>query len=149
MQVKDCVITSFGLTETSSHGNVRLILARLRNRSRSSEGPRHHFFGPTEISSHGNIRLLLARPRNWSPHVKDLVINSFGPTVEFSHGNMWILMVRLRNRLNLPARFISPLLIDFQSPSHASSTTLFTGSRLVSMQVCWRGLARILPVPNY
>jgi hypothetical protein len=57
--------------------------------------------------------------------------------------NMWILVVRPRNRLMLPARFISPLLIDFQSPSHTSSTTPFTGSWLVSVQVYWRGLASI------
>jgi hypothetical protein len=41
MQVKDCVITSFGLTETSSHGNIRLVLARPSYRS--SEGPHRHF----------------------------------------------------------------------------------------------------------
>jgi hypothetical protein len=103
-------------------------------------------FGPTKTSSHGTIRLVLARLRNWSPHVKDLVINCFRPTVTFSHGNMWILMVRLRNWLKLPARFISSLLIDFQSPSHTSSTTTFTSSRLVLHAIYWRGLVPIFPV---
>jgi hypothetical protein len=62
--------------------------------------------------------------------VKDLVIYSFGPTITFLHGSVWILMVSRRNRLKLPARFISPLLVDVQSPSHTSSTTLITCSWL-------------------
>jgi hypothetical protein len=76
--------------------------------------------------------------------VKDLVVYSFRPTMKFSHSNMWILMVRPRNRLKLPARFISPLLIDFQSPSHTSSTTPFTGSRLVLHGVCC-----MASIPNF
>jgi hypothetical protein len=103
-------------------------------------------FGPTETSSHGNIRLVLVRPRNWSPHVKDIVINSFGPTVMFLQVHNWILMVRPRNRLKLPARFISSLLIDFQSSSHTSSTTPSTSSRLVLRGVYCMGLAPILLV---
>jgi hypothetical protein len=95
-QVKDLIVTSFVLTETSSHGNIRLVFALSR-----------------------------------SPHVKDLVINSFGPTVTFLHVNMGILMVRPRNRLKLLARFISPSLIDFQSPSHTPSATPSTGLRPV------------------
>jgi hypothetical protein len=175
-QVKDCVVPSFGPTETSSHGNIWLVLAHPRNWSRSSEGLHHRFllanrdifvwqhttclgppkelikikwclivtsFGPTETSSHGNIWLVLARPRNWSPHMKDIVINSFGPSVTFSHGNMWILMVRLRNQLKLPARFISHLLIDFQSPSHTSNNTPFASSWLVLRVVYYMGLAPI------
>jgi hypothetical protein len=54
-----------------------------------------------------------------------------GQPWHFSQVNMWILMVRPRIRLKLPSRFISPLLIDFQTPSYTSSTTPFTGLRLV------------------
>jgi hypothetical protein len=103
-------------------------------------------FGPIEAYLHGNIWLVLARVRNWSPHVKDLVINSFGPTVTFSHGYMWILMVRPKNRLKLPGRFISPLLIDFKSPSHTSRNTPFASSWLVLHVVYYMGLAPILLV---
>jgi hypothetical protein len=59
-QVKDLVVTSFGPTMTSSHGNIWLVLARPRNWSRSSEGPchlflraNHHVFAWQRVNSHG------------------------------------------------------------------------------------------------
>jgi hypothetical protein len=40
--VQDCVVTSFGPTETSLHGNIQLVLACPRNWSRWSAGPHCH-----------------------------------------------------------------------------------------------------------
>jgi hypothetical protein len=87
-QVKDLIVTSFGPTATSSHGNIQLVLARPKNSSKSSKGPRRHFLQANETSSHGNIPLVLARQETDQDQVKGLVINFFRPTMTFLHGSM-------------------------------------------------------------
>jgi hypothetical protein len=57
---------SFELTETSSHGNMRPVLARPRSS-----------FRLTETSAHGNIRLVLARPRSSFGLAESSLLNDY------------------------------------------------------------------------
>jgi hypothetical protein len=183
--VQDCVVTSFGPTETSAHGNIWLVLAHPRNWSRSSAGPHHHVLWANRDIFAWHHTTCLGPPKELMWRTSSSIPS--GQLWRFHKVNMGILMVPARNRLKLRAKFISPLLIDFQSPSHSSSTTPFTGSWSVSvqvqlhllvydrylckfteeaslpyiqynsvllvydwyyMQVCWRGLAPLLPITD-
>jgi hypothetical protein len=80
--------SSFGLTETYLHGNMRLVLAYTRSS-----------FRLTETSSHGNILLVLAQPRI-----------SFGLTETSLHGIIRLVLARPRSSFGLAE---SSLLNDY------------------------------------
>jgi hypothetical protein len=74
---------SFGLAETSLHGNLRLVLARPRSSFGLAESSllNDYFLYQRKYKIAlslplGQPRLVLARPRNSSLNVKDLVIKS-------------------------------------------------------------------------
>jgi hypothetical protein len=78
MHAQDCVVTSFGPTETSSHGNIRLVLARPRNWSRSSAGPRRHLLQANRDIVAWHHTTCLGPP-------KDLITPRKGP----HHQSLW------------------------------------------------------------
>jgi hypothetical protein len=43
-QVKDCIVTFFGPTETLLHGNIQIVLAVSKELISPREGPHHQFF---------------------------------------------------------------------------------------------------------
>jgi hypothetical protein len=101
---------SFGLTETFSHGNIRLVLAYPRSSFRLTETSVHgnmrlvlasprSSFRLTETSAHSNMRLVLARPRS-----------SFGLTKTSVHGNIRLVLAHPRSSFRLAE---SSLLNDY------------------------------------
>jgi hypothetical protein len=164
--VKDCVVTSFGPTETSSHGNIWLVLARPRNWSRSSEGLRRPFLRANRDIFTWQHTTCLGPP-------KELITSREGPHHQFLRANWDIFAWQHVNSHGSPkestkatgkilflslASWSSVTYLYFQYYSiyrfatsttwsllkglcsHTSSTILFTGSQLVLRTVYWRGL---------
>jgi hypothetical protein len=150
MHVQDCVVTSFGPTEISLHGNIQLVLAHPRTWSKSSAGPRCHLLWANWDIFAWHHTTCLGPP-------KKLITPREGPHHQSLQANRDVFAIQHVNSHGLPkdtTEATSKIYFSLANWPPVAFTYFQYNSILLVYdryyaQVCWKGLAPILPVTDY